>query len=289
MNGISPFVDTQFVFDNLNNSNFSIVDASWHMPNSDQSALDNFTSGHIPGAVYFDLDKIADISSTLPHMVASPEIFAKMVGELGIGKNDTIIIYDSSGLFSAARVWWNFKIMGAKNCFVLRGGLPKWRRENRPLATGETSPVAKQFNAVLQTEQVAEKPELLEIATASENLSEVQIIDVRPKARFSAQAPEPRPGMRSGRIPGSKNLPFMDLIKDGEMIDPGAINEQLEGANIDLQKPIIASCGSGVTAPILCLALAEIGIEAMRVYDGSWSEWGMPGPQPVLGADGELV
>ncbi|VAW20952.1 3-mercaptopyruvate sulfurtransferase, partial [hydrothermal vent metagenome] len=224
MSEISPFVDTQFVFENLNNSNFCIVDASWHMPNSDQSALDNFTSGHIPGAIYFDLDKIADTSSTLPHMVASPETFERMVGELGIGENDTIIIYDSSGLFSAARVWWNFKIMGAKNCFVLRGGLPKWRRENRPITTGKPSPKAKQFNAVMQTEQVAEKSELLKIATALENLSEAQIIDVRAKARFSAQAPEPRPGMRSGRIPGSKNLPFMDLIKDGEMIDPGAIN-----------------------------------------------------------------
>ncbi len=289
MSEISPFVDTQFVFDNLNKSNFSIVDASWHMPNSDQSAMENFISGHIPGAVYFDLDKIADTSSSLPHMVASPEIFSKMVGELGIGEDDTIVIYDSSGLFSAARVWWNFKIMGAKKCFVLRGGLPKWLRENRPLATGETRPVAKQFNAVLQTEQVAQKSELLEIATISENLSEVQIIDVRPKARFSAQAPEPRPGMRSGQIPGSKNLPFMDLIKDGEMITPDAIIEQLKGANVDLKKPIIASCGSGVTAPILCLALAEIGIEAMRVYDGSWSEWGMPGSHPVLGANGELV
>jgi len=289
MSAISPFVDTQFVFDNLNNSNVSIIDASWHMPNSDQNALENFISSHIPRAVYFDLDKVADTSSSLPHMVASPETFEKMVGEMGMHENDTIIIYDSSGLFSAARVWWNFKIMGAKNCFVLRGGLPKWLRENRPLAKGAPNHKAKQFNAIMQSDQVAKKSELEEIATSLDNKSDVQIVDVRPKMRFSAQAPEPRPGMRSGRIPKSKNLPFMDLIKDGEMIGADAIKEQFKNAGIDLQKPIIASCGSGVTAPILCLALAEIGVEAMRVYDGSWSEWGMPGPHPVLGADDQLV
>jgi len=283
---ISPFVDTQFLNDNLNNPDLSIIDASWHMPNSAQSAAENFEKQHIPGAIYFDLDKIADTSSDLPHMVASKEDFSQMVGELGIAETDTIVIYDSSGLFSAARVWWNFKIMGAKNCFVLRGGLPKWLSENRPIADGPANPSAKQFNAKKQTDMVISKREIEQIAAKEEDQQPSQIVDVRAKARFNAQAPEPRPGMRSGRIPGSKNLPFTDMIKDGEMIDAKAIAEQLKNANIDLQKPIIASCGSGVTAPILCLALADIGINSMRVYDGSWSEWGLPGDHPVIGANG---
>ena len=289
MNETSPFVDTQFVFDNLNKPDVAIVDASWHMPNSDQTGLGNFISAHIPGAVYFDLDKIADTSSDLPHMVASPEVFSKMVGDLGISENDQIIVYDSSGLFSAARVWWNFKTMGARNCFVLRGGLPKWKHENRPLSAGAPDPAPKQFSATTKNINVVSKSELEEIVKSRYDETDVQIVDVRSKARFNAQAPEPRPGIRSGRIPGSKNLPFMNLVKDGELIEVKAIKEQLANAGIDLKKPIIASCGSGVTAPILCLALAEIGVDAMRVYDGSWSEWGMPGPHPVLGANNEFV
>jgi len=282
----SPFIDTQTLFENLNNPEFSIVDASWYMPNSQENALDNFRKQHIPGAVYFDLDNIADTSSSLPHMVASPEKFSKMVGELGISENDTIVVYDSSGLFSAARVWWNFKVMGAKNCFVLRGGLPRWVDENRPLASGEANHVPKKFNAKMGENSTAAKTEIEQISAGDRD---VQIVDVRSSMRFLAQAPEPRPGMRSGRIPGSVNLPFMDLIKDGQMIAAGEISKKISAANIDLKKSIIASCGSGVTAPIMCLALAEIGVDSMRIYDGSWSEWGQPGSHPVLGSDGELV
>ncbi len=285
----SPFIDTRFLFDNLDNPRFSIVDASWHMPGSKVSALENFISGHIPGAVYFDLDRIADTSSDLPHMVAPPQTFSRMAGDLGISEKDTIVVYDSAGLFSAARVWWNFSIMGAENCFVLRGGFPKWQKENRPVATGEVIPRAKTFNARTPGNLVAKKHELEEIVAAGQKDTGIQIVDVRAAARFEGLAQEPRPKMRSGHMPNSINLPFMELIEDGEMIEPEAISQKIRDAGIDLDRPIIASCGSGVTAPILCLALAEIGINSMRVYDGSWSEWGMPGPQPVIGEKGKPV
>lgn len=289
MNKQSPFVDTQFLFDNLDNPEIAIVDASWHMPNAPESALENFHKHHIPGAVYFDLDDIANTTSELPHMVATPDKFSRMVGKLGIGDSDTIVIYDSAGLFSAARVWWNFKIMGAKNCFVLRGGLPKWIAENRPLAHGEVDPKECEFRAEMTKNLVVDMAEIKNIVSEQNQSAKNQIVDARAAARFSGVAAEPRPGMRSGSIPQSLNLPFMELVKDGEMVEAAQIKQQLEQAGVDLQAPIIASCGSGVTAPILCLALAEIGIDAMRVYDGSWSEWGQPGAHPVIGAEGKPV
>ncbi len=289
LNHISPFVSTDWLNERLNLPDVSIVDGSWHMPNAARDAAAEFQEAHIPGAVYFDLDRIADTASDLPHMVAAPEDFAAMVGELGIADTDTIVIYDSVGLFSAARVWWNFRIMGANNCFILEGGLPAWQKENLPLSAGNATIRAKTFVPQADLQAVARVEEMKKITSVSGTSRDIQIVDVRPAPRFSAEQPEPRPGLRSGRMPGSINLPFGELIADGALRNASEIFKALKGAGIDPEKPVISSCGSGVTAPILNLALAAIGVDAMRVYDGSWVEWGGRQDCPVIGGNGKPV
>ena len=285
----SPFVDTDWLADQLSRPDICVVDGSWHLPNQNRDAGAEFLKNHIPGAVYFDLDVIADTSVDLPHMVASPDKFSRMVGALGIRESNIIVIYDSVGLFSAARVWWNFKIMGAKNCFVLEGGLPKWISENRPLQRGANNSLAKPFDVNFQKDCIVDQAQVSNLISSETDTIEQQIIDLRPQLRFAGLEGEPRPGLRSGSMPGSINLPFTDLIVDGHLIDPDKLIARFLAAGIDLTKPVIASCGSGVTAPILCLALAQIGIDQMKIYDGSWAEWGMDNGLPVIGATGEFV
>ncbi len=273
---MSHFVTTQWLYDNLNNPGFVVVDGTWHLPNSGRDASAEFQAGHIPGAVHFDIDTIADKSSGLPHMLPDAASFARMAGQLGIASDKTIIVYDEYGLFSAPRVWWTLKVMGARDVKILEGGGPKWRAENRPLQTGPARPEPARFQAALDEQAVADFSAVL-AATNSGN----QILDARPAARFSGSAPEPRPGLRAGHMPGARNLPFSDLVEDGRLRPREQLEVAIREAGIDPSRPVITSCGSGVTAAVLALALDIIGASRVMLYDGSWAEWGSREDAPV--------
>ncbi len=267
----APLVTTHWLNDHLNAQNLKIVDASWWLPTANRNGYDEYLNAHIPGAVYFDLESVSDHTSTLPHMLPTPAQFAEAVGKLGIATDDTIVVYDAAGLFSAARVWWTFTIMGATHVFVLNGGLPKWQAENRPLESGAPSLAPAVFEPVFHAGAVADYDDVEE---ASHN-DDAAIVDARPAARFKGETPEPRAGVRSGHIPNSFNLPHGQILNaDGTMKDPDIIRAIFEAAGVNLQKDIITSCGSGVTAAVLTLGLTVAGIKNTRLYDGSWSEWG---------------
>ena len=256
-----------------------IIDASWHMPAENRNAHEEYLAEHIPGAIFFDIDEIADTKSGLPHMLPPPEKFSSRMRSMGIGDGSRIVVYDSSGLFSAARVWWTFRVMGVDDVSVLNGGLPKWKREGLPLESGPArSRTARHFTARRNLDlvrDVADIKALLKDRSA-------EIVDARAADRFAGKAPEPRPGLRSGRIPGSHNLPFAKLLnKDGTLKTAPEIERLFEEAGVDLSKPVVASCGSGITASVLALGLAEIGHRRAAVYDGSWSEWGADQNLPI--------
>jgi len=274
----SPLVTTRWLADELGAADLKVVDATWHMPASGRDAAAEFAEAHIPGAVFFGIDAIADTSRDLPHMLASPEIFAEMVGALGISETDRVVVYDTVGVFSAARAWWNFSIMGAAQSFVLNGGLPKWRAEGRPLEAGARAPAPARFDA---SPLVGAAVSATDIRAGLGRPDAPQIVDVRSAERFNAEVDEPRPGLRRGHIPGSVNLPFPDLLDGGEFKDVAALTRLMAAAGIDPDKPVITTCGSGVTAPILNLALGVAGHEQMRVYDGSWAEWGADEKLPI--------
>ena len=276
----SPFVTTSWLETHLYDANLRIVDGSWYLPQMARDADAEYLEQHIPGAVRFNPDDIADTTTDLPHMLANPEAFAAAMGGLGVADTDTIIVYDGVGLFSAARVWWNFKVMGVQKIFVLSGGMPKWLEEKRTTSAHTEKPDTVTFNAVLRDGLAWSAKDVLGIVR-SLNTSDVQIVDLRSEGRFLGEAPEPRPGLRQGHIPGSKNLPFTDLITGGQMISPKALEHRLLDAGIDPMQPIVTTCGSGITAPILNLALASIGVDALQVYDGSWAEWGADEKLPV--------
>lgn len=274
----SPLVSTGFLARELGAADLRIIDGSWHMASSGRNASAEFEARHIPGAVFFDIDAIADTSIPLPHMVAGEAKFAAMAGALGIGEADRIVVYDSLGLYSAARVWWNFRIMGAAQVFVLDGGLPKWLAEARPVESGAPYPLPARFKARLRPGAVISAPGIIALL---ETPGGAQIVDVRPAARFNAEVDEPRLGLRRGHIPGSLNLPFGELIEDGALRAAAALLARLRTAGVDPGKPVISTCGSGVTAPILNLALAVAGYDRMQVYDGSWAEWGANPGLPI--------
>jgi thiosulfate/3-mercaptopyruvate sulfurtransferase len=249
-----------------------VVDASWHMPGAKRSAYDEFVAEHIPGAVFFDIDEIADTASPLPHMLPSAEKFSSRMRAMGIGDGSRIVVYDSVGMFSAPRVWWTFRVMGVTDVFVLNGGLPKWKREGRPLEDGPPSMrTARHFTARRHAEFVRDTADMLGIV---EDHS-VQIVDARAPERFAGSAPEPRQGLRSGHIPGARNVPFGRLInRDGTLKSQAELEATFAEAGVDVSKPIVTTCGSGITASVLALALATIGNRRTAVYDGSWTEWG---------------
>jgi thiosulfate/3-mercaptopyruvate sulfurtransferase len=242
-----------------------------------RDVLAEHRSGHTPGAVFFDIDAISDHSTELPHMLTGPKHFAEAAGLLGIGDSDTIVVYDSLGLYSAARVWWTFRIFGAKNVYILDGGLPKWKAENRPLETGDGKRPPRSFNARMNVGAVA----MLGDMRMAINDEGVQVVDARSAARFKGQAPEPRAGLRSGHMPGAFNVPFDLLVENGTLVSRERIAKAFTDAGVDLGKPIITSCGSGMTAAILTFALESIGTTAVGLYDGSWTEWGSRPDTPV--------
>jgi thiosulfate/3-mercaptopyruvate sulfurtransferase len=273
-----PIVSTAWLAQHLTDPNAQVVDATWYMPAEGKSGRSTFEAGHIPGAVFFDIDVIADPKSDLPHMLPSPEAFAEAAGELGLRRNETVVVYDALGMFSAPRVWWTLRVMGFPSVVVLDGGLPKWRADGHPITDGPGAPTLVEVSPDFRPELVRD----LAAVRAALDSQAAQVVDARPAARFRGETPEPRPGLRGGHMPGACNVPFGDLINpDGTMKSPDALRAAFQAAGVDLARPIVTSCGSGVSASLLALALARLGREDVAVYDGSWAEWGGRQDTPV--------
>lgn len=274
----SPWIVTPgWLAANLGSPDVVVLDSSFYLGPMNRDADAEYRAGHIPGALRLDISKVSDRSSPLPHMLPTPEAFADTVGLMGISERDTIVCYDGLGLFASPRLWWMFRLFGAKNVFVLGGGMPRW--------VAEGLPVEQDVMAREPTRFVARKPAqvIADAAHVQRVLAEgtAQVVDARPADRFTGQAPEPRPGMRSGHIPGSLNVPHGTLLKDGGLLPHDQLRETFAAAGVDLEQPIITSCGSGVSAAVVWLALDAIGIAPAGLYDGSWSEWGSRDDLPV--------
>jgi len=266
-----PLVTTQWLAEAWNDGDLTILDASWHMPAAQRNARDEYLGAHIPGALFYDLDALSDRTTSLPHMLAPAEVFSAAIGALGIGSSDRIVVYDTLGLFSAPRAWWTLRAMGHARVAVLDGGFPKWKNEGRPTEQGEVKRAPRTFDAAVHAALVRD------LAQIQSNIAgaEAQLIDARSAARFEGREPEPRAGLRGGHIPGSRNVPFSRVVApDGTLRPPRELAAIFKAAKVDLDRPVIATCGSGVTASVLALALETIDKKAVPVYDGSWSEWG---------------
>ena len=270
-------VTTDWLASRLGGPDLSVVDGSFYLPAQKRDAAQEFLAGHISGAVRFDIDAIADYDNPLPHMLPSPEQFARDVGVLGVADTDTIVVYDGVGLFSAPRVWWTFRLFGAEKVFILEGGLPRWKSEGRAVKSGPSRRKPKVFHARKPRDIVAALSDV-QAALAGKT---AQIVDARPADRFRGQAPEPRPGVRSGHIPCSLNVPSTAVVENGTLLSAERLKQVFAKGDVDIDKPVITSCGSGVSAATLWLALDALGREPRALYDGSWSEWGSRHDLPI--------
>ncbi|HVV43040.1 MAG TPA: 3-mercaptopyruvate sulfurtransferase [Nitrobacter sp.] len=274
-----PLVSTEWLAAHLGDANVKVIDASFKMPGVTPLPIDDFLAAHIPGAVFFDVDAVSDHASSLPHMYPDAAQFARDVGALGISSEDTVVVYDSGGWVAAPRAWWMFLSFGHANVRVLDGGLKKWRAEGRPVESGQASPKPGKFTASFDPAYVRGKGQLVDNLSAHRE----QVIDARAANRFEGSVAEPRAGLRSGHIPGSRNLPYNDLFDaaTGTMKPLDDLRAAFVGAGLDLARPVVTTCGSGVSAAVLTLALYRLGVRGSALYDGSWSEWGLQGGPPV--------
>ncbi len=269
-------VETDWLADNLDK--VKILDGSWYLPAQNRDPVAEYNAGHIPGAMFFDIDAIADPNSDLPHMLPSAADFGKAVSEMGITNADRIVVYDGMGMQSAARVWWEFRAFRHYDVAVLNGGLPKWKAENRPVEATTPTPERASFGAKLDNGAVRTVEQLI----ANVDTRAEQVLDVRSAGRYDGSEADPRPGLRAGHIPGAKNLVYTAIMnEDRTFKDADAIKAALTGAGIDLGGPVVTSCGSGITASVMALGLHLIGHDDWAVYDGSWTEWGGRKDTPI--------
>jgi thiosulfate/3-mercaptopyruvate sulfurtransferase len=272
-------VSTVWLAGRLGQAGLRVLDASWYLPTAGRDAHAEYLAGHLPGALFFDLDAVSDPDTPLPHMLPPSEAFARGMTALGLRDGDDLVVYDGTGAnMSAARAWWMFRVFGHPAVAVLDGGLAKWRREGRPLETGMVSLPPGGFTATLDRRAVRDLDDLRDnLRTQRE-----QVVDMRPAGRFSSADPEPRPGLRGGHIPGSRSLPYLDLVAaDGTLLPPDALRRRIRQAGVDPARPLVATCGSGTSACTLIHALHLLGHDQAALYDGAWTEWGGREDTPV--------
>lgn len=271
-------VSTEWLAAHLRDPDLRILDASWYMPAEGRDAKAEYNDAHIPGARFFDIDEISSARSSLPHMAPSPEKFMSRMRAMGIGDGHQVVVYDGSGIFSAPRVWWLFRLMGQMDVAVLDGGLKKWVAEGRE--TEDMPPMIRDRHMMVRFQNQMVK-DSTQVAAASK-LGTPQIVDARAPERFAGSVPEPREGLRAGHIPNSRNIFYKSLLNDdGTMKEPDALKAAFEAGGVDLGKPVITTCGSGITACVLALAMERIGKSDHAVYDGSWTEWGSVPTMPI--------
>ncbi len=272
-------VSTDWLAAHLSAPDVRVVDASYYLPHEKLDPRVEFELHHIPGAVFFDIDDIAESNSELPHMLPAPEKFSSRVRKLGLGDGVRMVIYDQRGIFSAPRVWWTFRYFGHQDVAVLDGGLPKWMAEGRAVEDGPARPVERHFTARMNSFMLRDKGQ---VRSNIEGRRE-QLLDARSRGRFQGDDPEPREGLRRGHVPGSLNLPFTDLIEPESQTlrSLDELKARFDAAGIDMKRPVVTTCGSGITAAVLALGLHILGHKDLALYDGSWAEWGLPGDTPV--------